>query len=177
MGVSATYEYDPSEHYQAMRAVTNLTPFRWVGLVCFVLLPAGTVVLAAFAARATGRDVGTALLGVPPYVLLFFFWGALIPMSQRRRAKRLPKLDPSVNGPQERRVDGEGYHSRGNGVALDIPWHAMRKVVETEQHFLFFYNWQCAYYLPKRPLDAGQIRGVRDFARSALGERARLRTA
>ena len=81
MGVSATYEYDPSEHYRAMRAVTSLTPFRWVGRVCFVLLPAGMLALAALGAHATGHGVATAVLGVLPYVLLCFFWGALIPMS------------------------------------------------------------------------------------------------
>jgi len=174
MGVSATYEYDPSEHYRAMRAVTSLTPFRWVGRVCFVLLPAGMLALAALSAHATGHGVATAVLGVLPYVLLCFFWGALIPMSQRRRAKRLPKLDASVRGLQERQVDGEGYHSRGNGVALDIPWHAMTKAVETDQLFLFFYNWQCAYYLPKRSLGPAQVRDVRAFARAGLGARARV---
>jgi hypothetical protein len=120
MSVSATYEYDAAEHYRALRAITCLTPLRWISLLCFFILPVGVVALAAFAARATGHAVGTALIGIAPYVLLFF-WGALIPWSQRLRARRLPKLDPSAQGVQERRVDVEGYHSRGNGVALDIP--------------------------------------------------------
>lgn len=176
MTVTASYEYDSTEHYRALRAITNLTPLRWVSLVCFVVLPVGAIGLSVFAARSTGHDVLDGLLTVLPYVLLFLFWGALIPMSQRRRAKKLPKLDPSVLGVQERRVDAEGYHSRGNGVALDIPWHAMKKAVETPDVFLFFYNWQCAYYLPKRPLDSAQVAQIRDLARTALGERARLLT-
>jgi hypothetical protein len=174
MAVSATYEYDAAEHYQALRAITRLTPLRWVGLLCFVVLPVGFTALTAFAARATDHDVGEALISIVPYVLLFFFWGALIPWSQRRRAKRLPKLDPSAQGVQERRVDDVGYHSRGNGVTLDIPWHAVKKVVETEQVFLFFYNWQCAYYLPKRPLDVADVGRVRELACAALGERAHV---
>jgi hypothetical protein len=174
IGVSATYEYDPAEHYQALRAVTKLTPLRWIGLLCFLVLPAIVVALTVVAARSTGHLVGQALITIVPWVLLLFVWGALIPLSQRRRAKRLPKLDASLQGLQERRVDGEGYHSRGNGVALDIPWHAMKKAVETDKVFLFFYNWQCAYYFPKRTLNATQIGQVREFTRSGLGERARL---
>jgi len=41
---------------------------------------------------------------------------AHVPWSQRPRAKRLPKHDLSVRGPQERCVHALGYHSRGNGV-------------------------------------------------------------
>ena len=177
MAVSATFNFDPAEHYRALRAVTRLTPLRWIGLVCFLILPTVTIGLTALVARAAGRDIGAALSSTVPYVLLFFFWGTLIPFTQRRRSKRLAKLDPSVQGVQERTIDAEGYHSRGNGVALAIPWHALTRAVETPTDFLFFYNWQCAYYLPKRALNATQIVQVREFATAALGQRAELQTS
>ena len=51
-------------------------------------------------------------------------------------------------------MDAAGYHSRGNGVALDIPWHAVARAIETDEFFLLFYNKQFAYYLPKRAFAA-----------------------
>ena len=59
-------------------------------------------------------------------------------------------------------------------MRLDIPWRVFVRVVETGQFFLFFYNSQCAYYVPKRVLDAQQIGMVREVAREALGDRVRL---
>jgi hypothetical protein len=80
-----------------------------------------------------------------------------------------------VRGPQERTVDAVGYHSRGNGVAVDVPWHALKKAVETEHFFIFFYNWQCGYYVPKRALSAADVARVREHARAGLGAQAHLR--
>jgi len=175
MSVSSTFEYDPQEYYRALRTITTLTPLRWVVPLFAIGIPAGMIALEIVVAhRHPERGLVTPALSVLPYALLGAFWLALIPWSQRRRAKKLPKLNPGVRGPQERCIDAEGYHSRGNSVNLDVPWHVLRKAVETEQFFLFFYNWQCAYFLAKRPLSPEQVREVRTLTRSGLGERARL---
>ena len=81
MAVSATFNFDPAEHYRALRAVTRLTPLRWIGLVCFLILPTVTIGLTVLVARAAGGDIGAALSSTVPYVLLFFFWGTLIPFT------------------------------------------------------------------------------------------------
>lgn len=109
-----------------------------------------------------------------PWVIIGAFWLEFIPWLQRRAARKLPARDASVRGPQERAVDATGYHSRGNGVHLDVPWHAMVRGVETDQFFLFFYNKQCAYYLPKRALSETQCADVRALLRANLGERTVL---
>lgn len=176
MSVSATFDYQPAEHYRALRTITKLTPLRWVVPALAIGVPAVFVALQLIMAQRAGRAVADAAPAMVPYILLGVFWLALIPWSQRRRARKLPALDASVHGPQERRVDSDGYHARGNGVGVDVPWHAFKKAVETEQFFLFFYNWQCAYYLPKRSLSADEVRRVRVFARAGLGEQARLMT-
>jgi hypothetical protein len=170
MSIATTYDFDWREHYRATRAVTRLTWLRWTGWAI------GLVVLGmvALTIRATAGKMPTAsvLLNLAPWLVLCAVWVAIIPYTQWRAAKKLPTRDASVQGPQERIVDDTGYHSRGNGVALDIPWHAMARGVETEQFFLFFYNKQCAYYVPKRALGSEERAGVRQLMREKLSGRA-----
>jgi len=176
MSVTARYGFDPAEHYQAARAVTRLTWFRWLpwiagGIVFIYVLV--DVVLPGWG----DRDALSLFIEASPYLLVGAFWIALLPWSQRRAARKLVKRDPSVRGPQERSVDALGFHSRGNGVNLDVPWHAMARAVETDRFFLFFYNKQCAYYIPKRALSDTQCDEVRTLMRGAGMEGATARVA
>ncbi|HET6680357.1 MAG TPA: YcxB family protein [Gemmatimonadaceae bacterium] len=173
MSITATFAFDPSEHYRAARAVTRYTPMRYVPWG-FAALALGILVWNVLPAVGEAEPLTVFSIALP-YLLLGVFWLTLIPLSQRRAARKLPERDASARGPQERVVDETGFHSRGNGVALDIPWHAMVRAVETEEFFLFFYCKQCAYYVPKRVLAAPQLSEVRDLARAALADRARLR--
>lgn len=175
MDVTATFEYDSKEHYRALRDITNLTPYRWVTVISGVVLPLVAVAVIVWIIRARDGDPLATFMDWLPYILLFFVWAAILPLSQWRMAKRLPTIDASARGPQERGVDSIGYHQRGNGVALEVPWHAFKKAVETDRFFIFFYTRQCGYYLPKRTLSASDISAVRQIARTALGERARVR--
>lgn len=166
MSVTTTYEFDPREHYKAARAVTRLTWFRWVPWIAVgitLLLVLVEVILPHWGEFDAWEIFLTSL----PWLLLGVFWIALLPWSQRRAARKLVKRDPSVRGPQERSVDATGFHSLGNGVRLDVPWHAMARAVETDQFFLFFYNKQCAYYVPKRALSDSQCAEVRTLMRAA----------
>jgi hypothetical protein len=174
VAVTSVFDFDSSEHYQALRAVSRRTAARWVSWGFGGL----ALVLALLSLRdGWGRASPLALfLNALPWLLLGMFWVAFIPISQRWAARSLPKRDASVRGPQERTVDSDGFHSRGNGVSLDVPWHAMLRGVETNDFFLFFYSKQVAYYVPKRVLADGQIREVRRLMRTELGERARLLT-
>ncbi len=172
MSVQAVFDFDAREAYRAARAVTRLTPLRyfsWVLAALAVCLFAWTVI------PAWGKaDTFSLLLSGLPYLVLAVFWLFLLPLSQRRATRKMPDRDASLRGPQAREIDAVGYHSRGNGVALDVPWHAMARGVETAEFFLFFYNKQCAYYLPKRTLSEAQAVEVRSLMHSALGQRARV---
>ena len=174
MAITATFDFDPAEHYRATRAVYRRTALRFMpwafaavilGLLAWNLVPHWD--------DATGGGwLGSAL----PYIIFLLIWLPLIPFMQRRAARKLPEHDPSARGTQERSVDVAGFHSRGNGVSLDVPWHVMRRAVETEEFFLFFYNKQCAYYLPKRVLSAAHLTDVRALVRTHLGDRSHLST-
>jgi hypothetical protein len=170
MTVAATYEFDWREHYRASREVAGRMWTRWLGWgFAAVALVLATLNYFAAAGRVSALGI---FLNILPWIAVGTAWVALIPYTQRRAAKRLSSRDPSVKGPQTRTLDADGYHSRGNGVALDIPWHAMLRAVETSDFFLFFYNKQCAYYLPKRVLNATEIDKARALLKEGLGDRA-----
>jgi hypothetical protein len=172
MTVTATYDFDCREHYRATREVARRIWTRWLGWgFAAVALVLALLNYRAAAGRASALSV---LLNVLPWIVLGAFWLGMIPLLQWRAAKKLAQRDASVQGRQERIVDSAGYHSRGNGVALDIPWHAMVRGVETTDFFLFFYNKQCAYYFPKRVIDGAQIASMRSLTREGLGDQAEL---
>lgn len=167
MSVTATFDFDPAEHYRATRAAGRLTSARyseWIVAALALAALVGTVV-PLIGTRPPARvllDAGVRRRHHPGHA------------APRRTARRLAARDASVPGPQRRTLDDAGYHSRGNGVALDLPWHAVARAVETPAFFFVFYNAQCAYYLPKRALDDGGVAGARGVLTRALGARAQL---
>lgn len=173
MSVSTTFDFDAAEHYRATRVVNSRSSMRYVtwGFVALSPLMLAWSVLPRLGEAPTGDLLVSAL----PWLLLPAFWLVVIPMLQRRGAHKLSTRDPSVRGPQTRIVDAEGYHSRGNGVSVDVPWHAMTRGVEVEQFFLFYYSKQFAYYLPKRVLAPADIVTVRALMRERLQDRAEVR--
>jgi hypothetical protein len=172
MAVSATYDFDWREHYRASREVARRIWTRWLGWGFAAL----ALVLAALNYRAAAGRVSalSVFLNVLPWIVLGGVWLAMIPFMQWRAAKKLPTRDASVQGPQIRSLDSTGFHSVGNSVALDIPWHAMVRAVETSDFFLLFYNKQCAYYFPKRVLNRAQVDEARTLLQSGLGDRAQI---
>ena len=170
MSVAATYEYDWREHYRASREVTRRMWTRWLGWG-FAAVALILVSLNYFSAAGHVSALGV-FLNVSPWLLVGAAWLALIPLMQRRAAKKLPSRDLSLRGPQTRSLDAIGYHFRGNSVSLDIPWQVMLRAVETPEFFLFFYNKQCAYYFPKRALNATEVERARALLKEGLGNRA-----
>jgi hypothetical protein len=175
MPVSVTFEFDPQEHYRATRAVTRQLWTRWIPVGAVVLI----VTFLAFDILGSWRDAERSQVFARslPWVLLAMFWAVLLPAGQWWQARRLAKVDPSAVGLQARAVDEAGFHSRGNGVSIDVPWHAIRRVLETEEHFLFFYTRQCAYYITKARLTPQQTAQVREYAAAGARGRAELRGA
>ena len=168
MNVSVRFEFDSAEHYRATRAVTSRTAWRWVPVVVggwLLLVIAGSV----WFAQRTGHALGPLLVSLAPWVALILLWLIAIPAGQRWASSRVGQKDRSLEGPQERTVDEAGYHSNGNGVRLDVPWHIVYSVTETTEFLLFFYNKQCAYYIPKRAMSPEQITRARELARLGAG--------
>lgn len=171
MTVTVVSEFDPKEHYRVARVVTRHTAARWISWV-FVAL--ALVMVAWSVLPYWGEaDPVTLFASAAPWLFLCVFWIGLIPLSQRFSARKLPKRDASARGSQERTLDESGFHFRGNGVSLDVPWHAMARGIETGEFFLLFYNKSCAYYLAKRRMTAEQISDARQLMKAGLGATAR----
>jgi hypothetical protein len=169
----ARFEYDPTEQYAAARAVTRATNWRWI-------IPVGAIGIPLFVIAVTilphldTMSPTSMIISSLPWILLGAFYLVLIPMSQKRRAKKLPTREPSVRGTQERGVDEAGLHIRGHGLTMDYAWPDLQSAVETPQFFLFFYNKNCAHFIPKRALPASGLDDVRTVLRTYMGSRAKL---
>lgn len=160
MSIAVEFDFDPDEHIRASRAVLALSPLRWVNRA-FVTLAVSLLLWRIYAGVAQDLSVGEMLIGIAPWAIIATVWLLLIPYLQFRAARNVARTDPSVRGKQIRRVDDDGYHSEGNGISFNIPWHAMPTVRETPEFFLFYYNKNCAYYLGKARLSAEQLASVR----------------
>ena len=173
MNTFAQFEYDPAEQYAAARAVTRATNWRWIIPVFAIGIPLLTIVLTIVPDRES-MSVTNMFFSALPWVLLGAFYLALIPMMQKRRAKKMIKTEPWVRGTQERGVDETGFHVRGHGLVMDYAWSDIQSAIETPHFFLFFYNRNCAHFIPKRALPVAGVDDVRSVIQAHMPSRARL---
>lgn len=171
MNVTVEFTFDAAEHRRASFAVMRTLPTRWMGPVVAVPFLAFGI----WPVLAGRRELTpwTVVVSALPWVLLAAVFAFLTPIAVWATARRIARHDPSARGVQRRSLDATGLRSTGNGVSLDLPWHAIERCVETEAFFLFFYTKQLAYYLGKSHLSAEQCDTVRALislhARSAGG--------
>jgi hypothetical protein len=171
--VRAVFDFDHREHFRAARALTRYSPARYFK---WGMAAVGVGMIAWSAVPMWGRQsLGMIVLVTLPWILLTVFWFLFVDFGQWRKARKLRQLDSKVLGQQERAVDSFGFHSRGNGPAVDLSWAEIPRVVETADFFLFFRTKQSAYYLPRRAITNEQAEAVRALVRDALGDRASLR--
>ncbi len=166
--VDCRFNFDFAEHCRANRAVRRRLLIYWLDPIV------GTIAFTAFVwsflqprneeVTAFGWVTWLALTGVV----------VLSPIGRRWLLRKSAERDPSLKGLQERRLDGVGYHSKGNDIAFDLPWHGVLRCVETEEFLLFFYFKNWAYYLPKRALSEDQLFAARAIVRDGLGNKAEL---
>jgi hypothetical protein len=173
MNTFAQFEFDPAEQYAAARAVTGATAWRWIIPLFALGIPLVVIAVTVLPHIRTMSPMGIAMNSMP-WVLLGAFYLALIPMSQKRRANRMAKTEPSVRGIQERGVDASGLHVRGHGLTMDYAWSDLLTAIETPAFFLFFYNKNCAHFIPKRALNGGSVDEVRSIIHAHMGGRAKL---
>lgn len=96
------------------------------------------------------------------------------PWIQRRRYRRLYAETPGTRGPQVYRFDADGLMMSGGVAAITLGWDAIIEADETDELFLFFFNKQCAYYLPKRAIGGAPVESeLRELLRTHLGDRAK----
>ena len=161
MQVTVEFPFDAAEHRRASFAVMRTLPSRWIGPM-FAVPPLAFGLWTVLAAR---RDVSTltVVASALPWLLVALTFAFLTPIAVWATARRIARHDPSARGVQMRHLDATGFRSTGNGVGVEVPWHAIQRCVETEGFFLFFYTKQLAYYLGKSRLSAEQCDVVRSL--------------
>lgn len=164
MQVTVEFPFDAAEHRRASFAVMRTLPTRWIGPV-LALVPVAFGLWPVLAAR---REVSTLTMvaSALPWVLVAITFASLTPIAVWATARRIARDDPSARGIQVRHLDATGFRSSGNGVAVEVPWHAIQRCVETQGFFLFFYTKQLAYYLGKSHLSTEQCDAVRSLVAS-----------
>jgi hypothetical protein len=163
--VTATFTFDPAEHYRAFRVMAKRRVARtWTLRVSAVFL----IVLFVWSFALGGFE--RPLLWLPYPVALLA--GAAVPLFERRAVRRSLSNDPTAKGPQERTVSAEGLHAVANGASADFTWPTFTGIIETKEFFFFTFRHDAYYYIPKRVLDGQQADELRILSRSALGNRA-----
>ena len=161
------FPFDVAEHRRASAAVMRMLPARWLGpAAALVILWLGVwPIVRRWGDYPASKLVASAL----PWVLVAAALAFMTPLTIWQSSRKLVRVDPSVRGTQRRAVDAAGFHSTGNGVAVDLQWHAMARCAETEEFFLFFYTKQLAYYVGKVHLSSDECSAVRALIDSHAG--------
>ena len=168
MTVNCSFNFDLAEHYRADRTIRRRTLIYWLEPIF------GTVAFIAFVwTFLQPRNEEVTVFGWVTWLVLTGVF-VLSPTGRRRLLRKSAERDPSLKGLLERRLDGVGYHSKGNDIAFDLPWHGVLRCVETQEFLLFFYFKNVALYLPKRALSEDQLFAARAIVRDGLGSKAEL---
>lgn len=160
--IAGRFEFDSMEYYRALRAMLRRNPVRWVIPIMGIFVPGyfiWTYVISIWDRVSLSAAVANGL----PWVLLGAFYLSLVPLMNRRSARRALKNNPSLRGPQTRVVDERGLEIQGANFLQRLSWTDIVRTDETEEFFLFFYNQRMAFYVPKRCLSETDIEIVRSL--------------
>jgi len=104
------------------------------------------------------------LIGGAPWILIlslwaWYFWRGAGWLAARRAAK----LEPRTDRLQKHQIDDIGIHMDTGAGSSSLPWTGAVRILETSDHFLWFWNAQHAHFTPKRVMTAGQVAVVRQL--------------
>lgn len=154
LSISLHHELVAAEDFQLRRDIHRAFRLRMpaigFGIACLAI---GAITGVQAGVQYGLADAVTTAL---PWSLLGAIWLAvgLVPFGFWSRGAR-------IAGKHERTLDENGLHVRAGNVAIDLPWHAMRRTLETATFFLFFDAQERPHYLPKRGLRDRDIEDVR----------------
>jgi hypothetical protein len=131
----------------------------------YVLLPLfmmGTSLL-------SGRSLLDALFDNLFWVIGFPLFGfVFIPWLGRWAIKRQLSSNPLLGGTQTFALRDEGLVMESQAGFTMIRWATLLRVVESAEHFLFYYTPQCAYFLPRAAVPTDELPAVRDRIRRSV---------
>jgi hypothetical protein len=164
------FDWSPSEYTRAVRSIgkhrSSHSIFTWgiwaaiAAVVAMSLLPSGSL--------------GFALLMVTIVLLTVTYTDWVAPWLQARRYQR---EDPCASAPITHLISAERLGIRTHSASIDLQWSHIRRIVETEEFFLFYYDRNSACFTPKRAVPPQDLPGLRATIQSAAGSKATLQGA
>jgi hypothetical protein len=171
------FRWSAAEHRTFYRAVQREVSRR--GFLRFIV-PGALVVFAVVALVAMlGSDlpVATVALTLAPYVILFLLWIALLKWGLAYVNARAYRRAHAACIPHDqiRVISAEGLEARCVTSTVKVRWPGIARVIETQDHFLFFTTPSCAIQLPKQAVPGSlDLDRLREVLRAHVGERAEL---
>jgi hypothetical protein len=171
-----TQRWNFREHVRAHREISRLSLGRWR---VSALIASGFILVALTLAAVSSEDPAAVMAGGAPWLLLIIIWLTIFFFGLGWVAAwQTERSDPSVRDPMHRAVSADGLKVITSAASVELKWHGIQRIVETEEFFLFFFNKQCAYYLSKHavgsPVDQEALRAT---IRARYVGRADLRPA
>lgn len=172
------FRWDRAEHRRLLRAVERHRERAMVEQVArWAVLVSLAVVTTMIALVAIQRDDVARLVRWLPWLAFYLVvLGHRGPLHAWLGARRLAREAPGADVPVRFRVGPDGVEARWGRVAWTARWDEVRRVVETEDGFLFFDSPRTALVLPARAAedDAGR-EALRQQVRRGVGGAAELR--
>ncbi|HEX6808460.1 MAG TPA: YcxB family protein [Gemmatimonadaceae bacterium] len=131
----------------------------------YAVLPLGFVGLSLW----FGKSFVSALLDNLFWIValpLFGFVG--LPWINRWAVKRQLRSNPMLGGPQVFALRDDGLMMENRASSVLVRWATLLRVVESADHFLFYYTPQCAYYLPLAAVPVDELPAVRSRIRASV---------
>lgn len=163
--LSYTFDVTPDLRASVQRALASRSKWYRRMQYAYVWLPLVFIGIALLAGRSLLAAIRANLFWI---VVLPLFGFVGLPAINRWAVKRQLRSNPMLGGPQSfaLREDGLAMENRA-GFSL-VRWTTLLRVVESPEHFLFYYTAQCAYFLPRAAIPVGELQTVREHIRRSV---------
>jgi hypothetical protein len=177
MTLRFSFRPTPAEHARASTIILRRKRGFWIAIAVLVLVATGPVFFGAF----RGYAVAQLISAFVPYVLIFGFIIAGMPVWQRWALRRVYRNTPTLQQEQTHEFSDAGFRMSNPLSNTLFNWEAFVGVLETRDFFFLYISRSMAYFLPKRAIpDQTQLQELRALLRAQLtrvGRNARLLAA
>ena len=164
-GLSYNFDVTPDLRANVQRALAARSAWyrrMQYAYAWFPLVFVGISLLAGRSLVTAVRDNLFWIVGLP----LFGF--VALPSINRWSVKRQLRSNPMLGGPQSFALREDGLAMENRAGSSVVRWPTLLRVVESSEHFLFYYTPQCAYFLPRAAIPVDELPAVREHIRRSV---------
>ena len=159
------YDFDVTPQLAASvqkALAARLRWYRWLQYA-YAMFPLLFVGLSWFVRRSLGAAIIDNWFWI---VALPLFGFVVLPWLTRRAFRRRFRSNPMLGGERSLTLREDGLAMESRAGSAVVRWPALLRVVESDEHFLFYYTPQCAYYLPRMAVPEDEFAAVREHIRN-----------